>query len=303
MTLLAHWPLDGDSGDALDYTRNRHHGTVTGMTRGQAGPVGMGAFEFDGVNDYIQIDESVLPNGGEFTVAMWANFANLADDTTLFSTRQDASSTNSDGFDFWYVSGLSGVNARIYDDASSSNTATPGFSASTGQWYHFAAVYDGSDIELWVDGVSEGSATGPYSGTNASNARIGQWVGNTAGKYMDGRIANVRVYKRGLSPEEVDFLYHLGTDNAITTERYTHSSSVKPGLRADVTLDGESATAFIIGSPGTASEESVSTSLSAGSNDYSPTWSASHTEFEVRVTTSRSSVESRVDVNRLALLA
>ena len=53
--LIGHWPLDSN---AIDISGNSYHGTIHGATpdTGHTGMPGT-AYRFDGVNDYIVIDE------------------------------------------------------------------------------------------------------------------------------------------------------------------------------------------------------------------------------------------------------
>jgi len=77
---IAFWPLNELSGSvAHDWSGNGLHGSITGCTLGQSGPGGLGAFYFDGVNDYVGAGASVLSalngglfNGDEGTLAVWA---------------------------------------------------------------------------------------------------------------------------------------------------------------------------------------------------------------------------------------
>jgi hypothetical protein len=72
-----------------------------------------------------------------------------------------------------------------------------------GQWHHAAGVYDGSMLYLYVDGMLDNSM--PSSGSIATNSYdvcIGE-NSQVTGRYWDGLIDDVQVYKRALSSEEI----------------------------------------------------------------------------------------------------
>jgi len=60
---------------------------------------------------------------------------------------------------------------------------------SVGAWHHYALVYDGTDIELFYDGVSQGSHTVALN-TPATDLLIGEWAGNM----FDGKIREFRIW-------------------------------------------------------------------------------------------------------------
>jgi hypothetical protein len=69
-------------------------------------------------------------------------------------------------------------------------------------WTHLAATYDGTTLRLYVNGVlvNSRSASGPLI-VSTGTLRIG---GNSAwGEFFQGRIDEVRVYNRALTPAEI----------------------------------------------------------------------------------------------------
>ena len=69
-------------------------------------------------------------------------------------------------------------------------------------WTHLAATYDGATLRLFVNGVQVGTraVTGPLL-TSTGALRIG---GNSVwGEYFQGRLDEIRIYNRALTPAEI----------------------------------------------------------------------------------------------------
>ena len=73
------------------------------------------------------------------------------------------------------------------------------------QWAHAAAVYDGSQMLLYLDGVPVGSTS--KGGALALDDTVPVWIGGSPGgageRPWDGVIDDVRIYDRALSQAEI----------------------------------------------------------------------------------------------------
>jgi hypothetical protein len=101
--------------------------------------------------------------------------------------------------------------AETGDVGQSKLTVTSGATLQLGMPHHLAFVYDSAGPEqIYVDGVLQGSED-VVSGTlhaNEQPVRIGAYIWDPAGyqKYFAGTIADLRVYDRVLSEEEIGAL-------------------------------------------------------------------------------------------------
>lgn len=210
--LVGYWKMDesaantcsGLVNDSCDSSGNGLDGSWTGnSTYTVDGKYGYGTIH-DGSGDYININDSPLISfTGPFTVAAWVK----------------RSSTNTaDGIFGKYDSSLSqrsymlGMNTSFAQFTVSSNgvttTQTTGTTAiSSGQWYHIAGVYDGSNIRVFVNGVQE-SMSSHSSGVvdNGSALHIGD--GDNTFWPFHGVIDEARIYNRALSEGEIRSLYN-----------------------------------------------------------------------------------------------
>ena len=84
-----------------------------------------------------------------------------------------------------------------------------------GTWHHVAASYNASNstngIKLYIDGVLQAMSTsspGTYTGIRAFAPQAAK-IGNAIGGYaFEGNIAEVAVWKKVLTAEEIKALYH-----------------------------------------------------------------------------------------------
>ena len=79
---------------------------------------------------------------------------------------------------------------------------------SSGNWYHFAAVWDGVNIELFLDGVSQGTAAYSTAETLGTAWEIGNWTLNNS--HFAGKLADLRFNNYALTAGEVFDLYNNG---------------------------------------------------------------------------------------------
>lgn len=296
--LVAHYPLDEDSGTtAYDHTGNGYDGTVTGATVGATGLLGTGAYSFDGTDDYVGLGTDLF-SFGQGTIVAWVNPASAAAARRAVSLESvfDLRIGDPDGDGTYQLLG------SVYD-GTTGYTVTLLESPGTATWYHAAVTIDGTTLKGYLDGTLQSSVSAASPGFSSYNRenRIGS--AGTAVQFWDGEIGQVRIYDHVLTPAEVQYLYDVGTTGTILTATKTHGSAISPDLRANVTLNAQAATAYVIGSPATASEEVQSVSLSTGSNDYTLSWASTHSDFRVEVVADLSDPTTRVETTRVALLA
>ncbi len=95
----------------------------------------------------------------------------------------------------------------VFDGSSLLSSATT-TTVTPGTWYHVAAVVDGTESSLYVNGVAEVTMTTglTYASYTAPNFMVGATNGSATSRY-DGAIDDLAVWSRALSQQEVDELY------------------------------------------------------------------------------------------------
>lgn len=94
------------------------------------------------------------------------------------------------------------VNALQWVSPSGSIVSTTRFSKD--RWYTVSLTYDGSKLRMYVNGVKDVEAAGDGKPVDFQCFELGMsWTGYRSSQYFKGRISEVRVWSRALSPGEM----------------------------------------------------------------------------------------------------
>ncbi len=222
--LLGHWRLDDGAGTAaLDASDYGNDGTLQSEPQWVGGVFG-GALAFDGIDDYVLCAEREGTNPGTypaelmpatFTVACWTKLDNFAYFSSFVGNGIDTGDDEC-GF-FLYNWGWVGDNEKdfglaIRTEAAMNYIETPNV-YETNTWYHLASTYDGTNVNIYVNGelvVGPANAGGPIrwvsaqSGNYPERFAIGVWLDPGYDLWIDGVIDDVRYYGRVLAADEVN---------------------------------------------------------------------------------------------------
>lgn len=202
--LQAHWDA-GDFGSRGTSTftdlQGNHNGTVSGATLGANW-----YYDFDGSNDGISFTTTNINSSG-YSIECW--FRLDAVGTYGLVEWGDQSTGERRGLITW--NGGSG-NYNLYSSTYSSNIAG-GTDLSATTWYHgVVTMTSAGGATLYLNGSSDGT------GTNTLNSYTGTtgYIGRTGtGEYLNGRIAQARIYNKVLSAAEVLQNYNATKTNFV----------------------------------------------------------------------------------------
>jgi hypothetical protein len=207
-------PCLGPSGTRLhDHSGGHNWGEFQFSTPANDWQVGSGqyAINFDGADNNVRIDRNLLENPSQ-TCTAWvrgATFPNAYN--TVICKNEDnnrywAILIKSNGKLAYYVH----ANAPVFVDGSGA------FTLLTEKWYFVAMSYSASaGLSGYVDGRLDGTAAANGDPTTGSSfVNIGSHyqalVGGNSGRFFNGLIDDVKVYRRILRPSEIFELYRLG---------------------------------------------------------------------------------------------
>jgi Concanavalin A-like lectin/glucanases superfamily len=215
-------PFEGGVWDknalAKDYTDNSLNGTVNNaIWNATAGYDGFGAYEFDGAGDYIAMSTASSSGlgskvgNGPFTISSWVKSTDASVRTIISGDWNAAGVDQSHRLEIDGGEVIFGINA-----GSNYDCIAPNILSDT--WYHLVGVWNGSFIEIYVDGNLTDS-TGPIEGDipNGEQWSIGR-AGNYDGLYFNGVIDDVSVFAYALSLEQIVALYNNKTDVVVSQE-------------------------------------------------------------------------------------
>jgi len=221
---VTHWTFDESTGNTIyDYTGKGHTGTAIGTHWITDTPNGSrSALSFDGSGSGVQIGP-VNPSGNALTIALWFK----ADDFGISDARLISKAVGTDEADHYWMLSTVDSNGMKLRFRLKTNGVTQTLIASTGTiepgvWTHAAAVYDGSTMRLFKDGVEVGvtSKTGDLTPGDSVNVAIGNQPSGRGEKAFDGDIDDVRLYSYPLSqPEIASIASGTGTRAAFVTVR------------------------------------------------------------------------------------
>jgi hypothetical protein len=185
-------------GNARDYV-DSHDGVLTNGIGFGAGRYGQ-AFSLDGTNDYVATQLDVSPAGMEVTTwEAWIYPTRLN-----HTTRQQILSDDNGGYDRSLLIEARSTNFCVF----TGNGIWMPTNASPNQWQHVAVVFALDHIDFYKNGERFLLNSAPGFGTTLNKLQIGRNPGY--GEYFQGLIDDVAIYRRALSPDEVQALYQNG---------------------------------------------------------------------------------------------
>ena len=184
-----------------DLSGNSNHGTLfNGPTYSSANG---GSIVFDGVNDYVKVVSSVIPNSGSFTVSTWAK---IPPDrfTEMINTRNSTDYTG-----FLLTSRDSKIRVQINNPGVQQFEPNATGIIQDNKWHLITIVVDVSINQMkWYVDTNLVNTLSFVSGSlqGQSYFSIGwdyAWTGAGTQAYFLGSIATVSVYSRAFTATEV----------------------------------------------------------------------------------------------------
>ncbi|MHC4645869.1 MAG: LamG domain-containing protein [Planctomycetota bacterium] len=215
--LVGWWKMESiKDGKVIDSSGKGNDGEIVGICEPVEGFVGSGALQI--TNGGVKIADNPSLHPGRFTIAMWVKWADgqgaLARLLQMGNDNKETIAILGGG-----GAGDSGPSHNVFyftmfasstgEDADSSEVKAPGVFEG-GKWHHIAAIYDGSDQLVYVDGKVAGKKTVGdvklFFAAEGAPLVIGCRPPNMD-RTFNGVIDDVRMYSKALSAEDVRKLY------------------------------------------------------------------------------------------------
>ncbi|MEJ2704952.1 MAG: LamG domain-containing protein, partial [Sedimentisphaerales bacterium] len=199
--LVAYWDFEGGFDDAWGTNDATPHGDVAIVVDADRARVA----ELDGAGDYLEIPNSPALNitGSELTIAAWVYFDDVAGAPEIVIAKVFRESEHTSPYFSYGLHILSNGTPRFWLVTDGAAGNAPGTTnLGSGQWYHMAGVYDGSQMILYVDGevAATTSKSGNITGYDTV-LRLGINGGFT--EPMAGRLDDVRIYNHALDQADL----------------------------------------------------------------------------------------------------
>jgi hypothetical protein len=199
--LVAYYPFNGTANDA---SGNANNGIVNGTAAYETNSTGQIALQFNGTNNYVSLAELPTSGSGSFTIFAWVNDSIPGTRQTIVSYGEGSQVSDSALYIY-----LTDNNMLRFDLADSPGPTSP-IIINNGYWYHVGVVNNNGNVQLYVNGVAEGSSVSMNPNIVSGFQYIGVDGGpNGIGDYFNGTINKVRIWNRALSASEIQQLYAL----------------------------------------------------------------------------------------------
>jgi len=221
--IVSYWKCDEGAGTTASDSVDANNGALDGATW-TTGRVG-NALRFDG-DDRMVIPDSPSLSPSRITVETWVTFDRIAygsgysgtDSQVLISKGGD----RTEGAYYLTQSGptssSSALNFSIGPccESAPAGVSTPLMTLETNRWYHVAGTYDGSILDIYLDGVLQGSKD--IGSTQVGNSSPLYFSYNDVGVYtyyLDGSLDEVAIFSRALTAPEIQRHYQNGLNNPV----------------------------------------------------------------------------------------
>lgn len=190
--LLPTVDVDLPTGSIVDFGNNLTGNLTQDVTLNQ---LAQGSFSFDGTNDYATLGSTTI--GGDFTIEAWIKVdQHQSQAETIVKL---ANGQNDDRISLYAFNGILSLETiNGTSSIASANNPLP-----TNEWVHVAAVNDGNgNVSLYINGelIKQASNQNIAKNITRSNNFI---ASNGSANYLDGNIAEVRVWDTARSTEEI----------------------------------------------------------------------------------------------------
>ena len=188
--------------------------------------------QFDGIDDYILIEENVLPDSGDYTISIWVKA-----DSSNVGARTLISQSDTSGSPFYFGSNSgSDLSGKIKMNQDWKSLESSPFYLDN-KWHLYTIVNDGTigdssiiiDTSLfYVDGVEISTVMGEGKSYPIDEQFFIGTMWDSSGEFFSGAIDDISIWDRKLSSKEISSIYNsgIGLDPTIDSLDYKGSENL-----------------------------------------------------------------------------
>lgn len=152
---------------------------------------------FDGVDDHVNFKNNHHLDNGNFSLEIWVK-SNATNGNTQTIISKHLSPTSADGYDLRLVNNIISFHWN-------NNSIVAAHPIDTNRWYHLAVTFDGTNYNLYIDGILENTATGTNPGLNNVDMILGAMSQNTYTpyNYYNGYADELRIWNVSLTVDQI----------------------------------------------------------------------------------------------------
>ena len=220
-TIAGVWLFDENNGDrARDSSGSGNDGTIfgAGWAEGKFGS----ALEFDGEDDYVDMNENV-GSGSVLSVCFWVNPGELTGPARNPIVNRWKNDTNDRGFEI-RMDAEGGNGNDLLLAVSSDGTGggdkvkmpIAGF-YTLNEWQHVAVVFDAGNVTIYKDGEQMHSGEHQEKSIHAPKTPLamGRAMNGGVWDYFKGLMDEVAVFEAALTEEDVGDILNQGLQRSI----------------------------------------------------------------------------------------
>lgn len=168
-----------------------------------------GSLAFDGTNQYTTIsNNNIFNQTTQITVSVFIYISQVLAGYDTFISKYTQVNSGTDGLK--WILRMENSKVSWYTNTGSYTNILSDTSLSLNQWYFLTGLYNGSQRQIFINGVLDktGSMTGSLIDNNLTPVRIAASGYQGISEYFKGRVAMAQIYNRALSQAEITQNYN-----------------------------------------------------------------------------------------------
>lgn len=233
--LISYFPFNGNGNDANNNSNNlTNYGAVATTDRFNNANA---AFNFNGSSQYFMnsTPNFIFNPNSTFTVSLWHNR-----NTSSVVGIPIMHGSNAGG-NFIWIFQTGATNMQFGTNKQQSSWIWAQSTSTTNVWTHIVLVYNAGAMTLYKDNIVVATAT--FNHTNVTSTTLPLYIGRGVGSssYFNGKIDDVGIWNRCLSPCEINDLF-TASNTLTTVNAGPNLNSCNGGL---ITLNASGADSYI----------------------------------------------------------